>query len=198
MRLQLTIVDTGDTFGDIQNALIGDEECENAVFCPICSITQPVLKIFVRGLCKQSLYNTVYMYNIDSKGDVLCLGERTSMIAYDAMSQQWVWYDSKNNMSVATSTSSYASLLIGVHTVDFSGVMDDKCQQDGIVRRLKLTTCTPGQFTCSDGQCVDIEERCDQTEHCNDKSDEENCHILHMKSRYNKKIAPFSVGTSQR
>ena len=192
MRLQLKIVDTGDTFGNIQDALLGDEECEKDAFCPVCSITQPILKIFARGLCKQSLYNNVYMYNIDSNGDLLYLGEKTSMISYNMMSQQWVWYDSKNNMSVATSNSSYASLLIGVHTVDFSAMVDDKCEEDGKVRKLKFTTCIPGQFTCSDGQCIPIGERCDKTEHCDDKSDEENCHITHMKSSYNKNIAPFS------
>ena len=121
------------------------------------------------------------------------VGETTSTITYDMLLLQWVWYDRMNNKSIATGSSSYASLLIGVHTVDFSGVVDDECQHNGVVRRLKLTTCTHGKFTCSDGECVDIEKRCDQTEHCRDKSDEENCQITHMKSRYNEKIAPFKL-----
>ena len=181
MQLQLNIVDTGDTFGDIQNGLIRDEECENDAYCPICSIGQPILKVYVRGLCKNSLFNNMYTYNIDSKGDILYLGQKTSMITYDMMSQQWVWYDNKDNMSVATSNSSYASLLIGVHTVDFSGVVDDKCQdQEGVVvRSMKFTTCTYGQFTCSDGLCINIEERCDQIEHCNDNQMNKLSHYSH-------------------
>ena len=122
----------------------------------------------------------------------------TSIIAYDKQAKHWVRYDKKNNMSVATSASPYASLLIGVHVVDFRGVVDDACQENGIVRKLKFTTCIPGQFTCNDGQCVGIEKRCDQTTHCKDQSDEENCHIIQMKSSYNEKIAPFSYSQEER
>ena len=138
-----------------------------------------------------SMFNNVYMYNIDNKGDILYLGKQTSRIAYDKNSKLWVWYDKKSNMSIATSSSPYTSLLIGVHEVDFSGVEEDACQADGVVRRLKFTTCVPGEFTCNDGQCVGIEKRCDQTSHCNDQSDEENCQIIQMEKRYNKKIPPF-------
>ena len=192
MGLEVKIVDNGEVFGDVQSAVIGDEECENGSFCQICKIAHPILKIFVRGLCPMSIYNNVYMYNIDSSGDILYLGERTSLIAYDKNAKQWVWYDKKSNMSVATSTSSYTSLLIGVHDVEFTGVEEDACQVDGILNRLKFTTCFSGEFTCNDGQCVGIGKRCDQTSHCNDQSDEENCQIIQMKKRYNKKIPPFS------
>ena len=99
------MIDGGDTFGDITSAMIADEECENGAFCPICEISQPVLKIFVRGLCPMSIFNTVYMYNIDRQGEVLYLGESTSTIAYDRPAKLWRWYDKKNNMSVATSES---------------------------------------------------------------------------------------------
>ena len=171
MQLKMTVTQENDTTGPVDDAVIGDEECENSAFCPICSIRKPVMKIFVRGLCKQSLFNTMYMYNNDSEGDILYLGEQSSSIAYDMTAQQWVWYDTKNNRSIATSSSSYASLLIGVHAVDLSNVIDDKCQNERVIRRLKFTTCTSGQFTCSNGECVGIEERYDQTRHCDDASD---------------------------
>ena len=191
MQLKMTVTQENDNTCHVEDAVIGEEECENSAFCPICSIRKPVMKIFVRGLCKQSLFNTVYMYNIDREGDILYLGEKSASIAYDMTAQQWVWYDTKNNISIATSSSAYASLLIGVHEVNFSGVIDDKCQNDGVIRRLKFTTCTSGQFTCSNGQCVGIEERCDQTVHCDDKYDEEDCQIIHMKTSYNNKIVPY-------
>ena len=114
------------------------------------------------------------------------------MISFDVNSQTWIWIDSMNNMSFATSSATYNSLLIGVHEVDFSGVMEDKCNQDGTVRKLKFTTCTPGQFTCNDGLCIDIEKRCDMAEDCKDFSDEENCQLIHMKGRYKTDIAPFT------
>ena len=98
----------------------------------------------------------------------------------------------KDNISIATSSSPYSSLLMGVHTFDFSNVVEDPCVQDGVVRKLKFTRCAPGKFTCNDGLCIDIDQRCDKVEQCLDKSDEVDCKIVHMKGSYGKTIAPFS------
>ena len=99
----------------------------------------------------------------------------------------------KDNQSIATSSAPEHSLLIGMHTFDFSGVREDKCTGKGSKEVVvKLTTCKRGQFTCNDGQCIDMEQRCDQTSNCLDESDEDNCRTIIMKSNYNKKIAPFT------
>ena len=52
---------------------------------------------------------------------------------------------------------------------------------------IKFTTCKSGDFTCNDGQCIDIEKRCAQTFNCNDRSDEENCKMLEIDDNYSKK-----------
>uniref|UniRef100_A0A3P8V606 EGF-like domain-containing protein n=1 Tax=Cynoglossus semilaevis TaxID=244447 RepID=A0A3P8V606_CYNSE len=36
-------------------------------------------------------------------------------------------------------------------------------------------TCENGQFQCSNGQCIDMDWRCDGTKDCTDDSDEQNC-----------------------
>ena len=119
-------------------------------------------------------------------------GRRTSVIFYDPELFRWVWYDRKNNKTVAISFASEDSLLIGVHDVDFTDVVDDKCYKGGSrVKRIKLTSCGETEFTCTDGQCIDMDQRCDQTSNCQDESDEDNCGILFMKDNYNKKIPPF-------
>ena len=179
MRLKINV---GDTFGEITtpSAVVTDEECEHDLFCTLCEIQQPTLKIFVRGLCKRSMFDNVYLYNIDNGGNMVYVGERTSVIFYDEVQNQWVWYDMHNNRSVATSSAPQGSLMIGVVEIDFKDVIEDKCGQDGRLRKLKLTTCTAGQFTCKRGQCISLEARCDQTADCMDGSDEENCRILEM------------------
>ena len=106
-------------------------------------------------------------------------------------------YDRKDSSVVAISLSPEASLLLGfqrssfplfkpfdflgVHSIDFSGVRDDKCHvgvgQSRVrsikpyyviyilnmftdqVKPIKLTTCPEGEFTCNDGQCIDMEQR---------------------------------------
>jgi len=64
--------------------------------------------------------------------------------------------------------------------------------------KIKLTSCGEGKFTCNDGQCVDMEERCNQIPNCRDKSDEDSCKMLIMSDNYNKKIAPFDFDFEER
>ena len=70
------------------------------------------------------------MYNINNNGFPFYIGEMSSVILFNKNLGQWVWYDRKDTRSVATSSASEASLLIGVHMVDFSGVVLDKCATD--------------------------------------------------------------------
>ena len=95
----------------------------------------------------------------------------------------------KDNTSLATSQSSDDSMLIGTHVFDFTGVKKDSCTAKLV--KIKLTSCGEGKFTCNDGQCVRMDERCNQISNCRDESDEDNCKMLLMKENYNKKIAPF-------
>ena len=66
--------------------------------------------------------------------------------------------------------------MIGVNEMDFSDY-DDKCVEllKEKVLRIKLTTCDEGFFTCDDGQCIDIETRCDQSPNCKSFKEEGWC-----------------------
>ena len=57
---------------------------------------------------------------------------------------------------------------------------------------LKLTACQDGKFTCDDGQCIAMEERCDQLPQCRDESDEIGCKILVLKRGYNMNVPPIT------
>merc|ERR1711894_867100 len=57
---------------------------------------------------------------------------------------------------------------------------------------LKLTGCDPeGEFTCNDGQCIQMKRRCDQVPDCRDESDERGCKVIVLKDGYNKNVPPI-------
>ena len=58
---------------------------------------------------------------------------------------------------------------------------------------LKLTGCKANEFTCNDGQCIKIKERCDQLPQCEDESDEQKCILLVLGHGYNKEVPPSVV-----
>lgn len=122
------------------------------------------------------------------------MGHHTSIIFYEAETSSWVLYDRKDNLSRAVAQSAENSLLLGLHVFDFTQVREDKCATsvESKLILVKLSSCKEGQFTCNDGQCVTMDERCNQISNCRDESDEDGCKMLIMKENYNEKIAPFN------
>ena len=60
-------------------------------------------------------------------------------------------------------------------------------------RILKLTGCRDGEFTCSDGQCISMQQRCDQIIHCRDESDEDSCKLIVFKADMYKMFDAFGT-----
>ena len=56
-----------------------------------------------------------------------------------------------------------------------------------------MSGCQDAEFTCNDGQCVSMDERCNQLPDCRDKSDERNCQILILEEGYNRAVPPIET-----
>ena len=94
-------------------------------------------------------------------------------------------------MNIARSEASEKSFLLGRH--DWTVYNDTHACSKGkpYTTQLKLTGCTEEQYTCMDGQCIGMNERCNQVVNCRDESDETNCNILVLKGSYNKNVPPI-------
>ena len=63
-----------------------------------------------------------------------------------------------------------------------------------ISRYITLTSCPDDDFTCKDGTCVSLEERCNGKMDCNDSSDEKDCTAIRIFPGYNKHLVPPPLG----
>ena len=112
-----------------------------------------------------------------SPKDVFLAGIR-SQIRYNDSSELWVITEALTKFR-AESRATKASYVLGKHAWKVSG--DVFACNDGqpYTTQLKISGCNQnGEFTCDDGQCVTMEERCDQLPDCRDESDEKGCQLL--------------------
>ena len=85
----------------------------------------------------------------------------------------------------------FSTLLVGKHTWRVSN--DAKCQAGVEEVRVKLSTCVDGEFTCGNGECIHIDQRCDRAKHCKDWSDEIDCNIVQIPQGYLKEFVPTKL-----
>ena len=141
------------------------------------------------------------MNNLTDFTRLTLVGLRT-LIEFDATERIWILTDAESNVT-GVSRAPHNSYTLGRHNWTIRG--DGRCSRDGreYTTELKMSGCQDGNFTCNDGQCVSMDQRCDQLPDCRDMSDEENCKILVLEKSFNKNVPPIvsknekkhSVGT---
>ena len=136
----------------------------------------------------------------------------STKIEHDTTTGHWTIHDARSNVT-ATTLANWETYVLGKYNWTVQND-DRRCQQqenqgEEYSTELKLTGCNQGfeyrgilgdervvsddgQFTCNDGQCVNMTERCDQVRDCRDGSDEEGCQLIVMMKGFNKKIPPLS------
>ena len=162
-----------------------------------------MLELHMRGACMNSylmdewpeqLYTPKQLRS--DPGNIMLVGEYTNRIRYNESLSMWVLTDVKSGL-VATTRASKRSHAIGKYEWTVTGDKFEGCSTESYTTTLKLTGCGQDldvpQFTCDDGQCIGMEQRCDQLPNCRDKSDEENCQLLMVEDSYNQRIPPISI-----
>ena len=170
----------------------GETTCINNRACP-CKYGQPPV-LLLRGTCQYSYFD--YKYTPKQLAglpeDVFLIGQLATQIRYNESSQEWVITDARAGV-MGKSGASKESYALGKQEWTVTNDVF-ACNKGGpYTTLLKLSGCDPeGEFTCNNGQCVTMEERCDQIPDCRDKSDERECQLLVTEERYNRKVAPIT------
>lgn len=117
---------------------------------------------------------------------------------YDEELGRWQALHQKHKDFLATSAADKNSLLIGSH--EWKVENDSKtCPGAGSYSTvLKLTGCSEEEFTCDDGSCVPMTNRCDAKKDCADGTDEAECKTFVRAIGYNRFITPPPVGNDTR
>ena len=100
----------------------------------------------------------------------------------------WQMFDVVNPNVLATFESSFRSMGLGTNTWTVKN--DLLCQKGELTTSLSLSACLDTQFTCGDGLCIEIDERCDGVTDCKDMTDEIECKVIQMDSGYSKLLTP--------
>ena len=121
------------------------------------------------------------------------MGGASTQIRYNDSGQQWVITD-KHHYVRAESRATKKSYAIGKHEWTVTRDWFECSEGQPYTTLLKLSGCNlAGEFTCDDGQCVTMEQRCDQIPDCRDKSDERGCQLLVVDEGYNKNVPPITT-----
>ena len=176
-----------------------DHACEEN-YCGVCeNELRPNFQL--RGLCKESKLSILYTPNNDGvKGYLGYTGFSTCYITYNNSNFEWHLkkFGDDADFTWATSSATKETALLGTH--DWIVHNDSKaCSTDlDFITKLALTACTDTEFTCNDGICIDMNNRCDGRTDCNDKSDEIGCKIVAAEDAYNKAMNPSPKNRSEK
>ena len=128
---------------------------------------------------------------INELGYIEYVGLRNAVIRYNSSKKVWDISSIPHPEVAARSKAVFGTLLIGKHLWQISD--DTQCQPGVVDLNIKLSTCSEGQFTCGDGECIDIDFRCDRAKHCRDWSDEIDCNIVQTPEGYLKEFVPINL-----
>ena len=147
----------------------------------------------LRGLCSKSKIDFLYI-PVNNKENISKLVFRSSeknTVEYDPTQKIWSLETNSITSSVSASTeASHISYALGKHSWLIRNDSYECSRGEPYQLELKLTGCNLGEFTCDDGQCIGMTQRCDQVFDCSDESDEVNCKILVLKKSYRKSSPP--------
>ncbi|XP_071538488.1 uncharacterized protein [Panulirus ornatus] len=102
---------------------------------------------------------------------------------------KWEMFDTSSNELIAVlSLASESMYPIGRHNWTLTESMCGIDRLDEI--KLSLSICKNSEFTCSNGDCIPKEKRCDTKNDCVDFSDEEHCEMLLLARGYRSERPP--------
>ena len=109
---------------------------------------------------------------------------------YDEDLSLWKATHQKHKEFLATSNAEKSSLSLGRHNWTVHNDSKSCSLSPTYTTVLKLTGCSKEEFTCDDGSCVPMAERCNGKTDCLDETDEAECKAFAQSLGYNRFVVP--------
>ena len=152
--------------------------CVRRLACSLC--IAPIERFTLYGHSGE-YFNYVYYLFSDKLGSARWVGVQGSTIYRE--NKTWVLRSNEHTTSLSTSG---VSLPIGRRTWLWSSKVPGFADS----MELTFTVCRTSEFSCEDGQCVPIVQRCDDIVHCRDLSDERRCNVIRKPKGYDTMYVP--------
>ena len=164
----------------------------DAIHC-MCQRREQIY-LTMRGLCPDTNIDTYWVPRNDKTAKLIYVGITSSQISFNYSANMWeLSVVGKKERTVGRADTGFDSLMLGRTSWLIESDSPACNNRRPYSATLKLSGCGEEEFTCSDGQCIDINRRCDQIVHCRDRSDEKDCKLVVLEEGYSKNIIPFTV-----
>ena len=166
-------------------------DCTN-VLCTSCEF-ESSLRLFIKGLCFVTEEDSLVYAKGYKNNKPFFHGIYGLFIFFE--NSQWNLFDVILNMTVAILGNNLINFYpVGRHTWT---IVNEYCEfSTGEVRKIGISSCDAGQFMCDNGECIPIENKCDEFFDCFDKSDENDCKLIRFPNGYRSQFFPPSFGQS--
>ncbi|XP_068239403.1 uncharacterized protein [Palaemon carinicauda] len=157
-------------------------------FCFACQEDDPVI-FKMRGLCDSTIHST-YFRMVDQYSErPFFRGFTKYNIQYNE-NGTWILSDIRAGKAIAKFFNHEGKIPFGKRTWWTTSNFDICRKPSSGSLDLSLSACYDWEYTCNDGSCIDLSQRCDLRVDCPDNSDEIGCDKLLKPKDYLKALPP--------